>query len=325
MPVVNYRSQNMGQRLEGKMTTQAGRSKTKSAISTQEAALRLSLGIHGPWDKLGRGQTLSLRNAYTKIISEVASILANYESSLAEICAGMRRLNSIDPFSNDQESLALKAKAIDDASSLLRSHSLPFPLPTSIASLQRLKKEWPSIKARRRRAIRTQKCKELSLPLNSSWEQIQKEAVRLEWVAQEVAAERLRRQDHPFNIIQSDPGSHARIHRHFTTKNSSTIRYCRGFVYLKRWQMPHGVCWYKLGITSNPNRRNSEQNVLPVPAEIIACVDVGSMERARLIEADFRRELDSQQIRNASNRELYELSPGKLSELHSKFIQLAGS
>jgi hypothetical protein len=81
-----------------------------------------------------------------------------------------------------------------------------------------------------------------------------------------------------------------------------------GFVYLKRWSMPDGNCWYKVGITINPDRREIEQNVLPVAAETIACVDVGSMDRARAIEAVIHQVLEEQRITDANNRELFHLS-----------------
>jgi hypothetical protein len=81
-----------------------------------------------------------------------------------------------------------------------------------------------------------------------------------------------------------------------------------GFVYLKRWAMHDGSCWFKVGITNNPDRRETEQNVLPVAAETIACVDVGSMDRARAIEASIHKVLEEQRITNANNRELFHLS-----------------
>jgi hypothetical protein len=81
-----------------------------------------------------------------------------------------------------------------------------------------------------------------------------------------------------------------------------------GFIYLKRWTMPDGSCWYKVGVTNNPDRREIEQNVLPVAAESIACVDVGSMDRARAIEATVHQVLDEQRITDANNRELFHLS-----------------
>jgi hypothetical protein len=81
-----------------------------------------------------------------------------------------------------------------------------------------------------------------------------------------------------------------------------------GFVYLKRWTMPDGSCWFKVGITNNPDRRDTEQNVLPVAAETIVCVDVGSMDRARAIEVVILQVLEEQRIKDANNRELFHLS-----------------
>jgi hypothetical protein len=81
-----------------------------------------------------------------------------------------------------------------------------------------------------------------------------------------------------------------------------------GFVYLKRWVMPDASCWFKVGITNNPDRRETEQNVLPVAAETIACVDVGSMDRARAIEATIHQVLEEQRITDANNRELFHLN-----------------
>ncbi len=296
-------------------------SKKKSKISTQEAALRQSLGICGPWENLGREQGHALKTQYKRIIDEAASALADYESSLTEICRALNRLDSINPFSSDQDSVALKAKAVNDAGSLLRSHGLPFPLPTTITGLQKLKKEWPSIKTQRRRAIRAQKCKDLSLPPNSSWEQIQEEAARRKKASEKVAREHPRRQDNSRNTISYYPDP-SLLHSS-SPRVKEPAKHPGGYIYLKRWQMPGGVSWYKVGITSSPSRRDSEQNVLPVPAETIACVGVESMERARSVEADLRRSLVTQRIRYASNRELYELTPHQLSALQAKFIQLA--
>jgi hypothetical protein len=81
-----------------------------------------------------------------------------------------------------------------------------------------------------------------------------------------------------------------------------------GYVYLRRWSMPDGSAWYKVGITNDSARREAEQNVLPVAAETIVCVDVGSMDRARAIESVVHQVLKEQQITDANNRELFHLS-----------------
>jgi len=95
----------------------------------------------------------------------------------------------------------------------------------------------------------------------------------------------------------------------------SKIQSPTGYVYLRRWSMPDKSTWYKLGITNNPERRDSEQNVLPVPAETIMCKDVGSIQRAQLMESNIKRILDSHKIRGAQNRELFHLTEEQVSAI----------
>jgi hypothetical protein len=95
-----------------------------------------------------------------------------------------------------------------------------------------------------------------------------------------------------------------------------------GFVYLKRWTMPDGSCWFKVGITNNPDRRETEQNVLPVAAETIACVDVCSMDRARTIEAIIHQVLEEQRITDANNRELFHLNDQQASAVKAVLERL---
>lgn len=95
-----------------------------------------------------------------------------------------------------------------------------------------------------------------------------------------------------------------------------------GFVYLKRWKMPDGSCWFKVGITNNPDRRETEQNVLPVAAETIVCVDVGSMDRAKAIEVVIHQVLDEQRIKDANNRELFFLSTQQASAVKAVLMRL---
>ena len=95
-----------------------------------------------------------------------------------------------------------------------------------------------------------------------------------------------------------------------------------GYVYLKRWTMPDGSCWFKVGITNNPDRREIEQNVLPVAAETIVCVDVGSIDRARAIEAVIHQVLEEQRITDANNRELFHLNDQQVSAVKAVLEKL---
>ena len=82
----------------------------------------------------------------------------------------------------------------------------------------------------------------------------------------------------------------------------------KGFVYFKKWCLPTGEAWYKVGITNNLKRRDGEQNVLPVPPISIAAVAVASMEHARVIESAMHQVLNEWKIEGAQNRELFKLS-----------------
>jgi hypothetical protein len=86
--------------------------------------------------------------------------------------------------------------------------------------------------------------------------------------------------------------------------------------------MPDGNCWFKVGITNNPDRRDTEQNVLPVAAETIVCVDVGSMDRARAIENVIHQVLEEQRIKDANNREVFHLSAQQASAVKAVLLRL---
>jgi hypothetical protein len=391
------------------------------AISTQEARLRLSLGIRSGRERPSDDELLPLHNAYRKIFKDAFLSLAGYESGLNDLCSAMRRINSVNPFLNDEKGLALQAEAVRRANSLLLSHGLPFPLPTSGSGLDKLKKEWPSIRARRRRIIRVEQCKKYSLPLNSSWEKINecKAPAKKPITPALIGSRRYKFSNPPITIIDIKLALRKRITERMNsqqlrelrdelqtaitysrkkhsehdkvgevsqgrivlTRSQSealevNLRLCdqclkevsereqgrggiapflkrqtgtedashadndllesliagigegsnsKGYVYLKRWCMGDGRSWYKIGITNNPERRDAEQNVLPVPAETIACIEVESIERARSIEARIHRSLAPYRIREAKNRELFHLTPSQLSALEQAFDHYASS
>ena len=288
-------------------------------ISTQEARLRLSLGIDCSWEDLGEKTRLRLNNAYSKIIAESFFVFREYDATLGEICQAMRQILSINPFCSDKYSEDLKSGAIETAESLLRSHGLPSPLPIGGTSLRRLRDEWPAIRSQRRRTIRVQKCKEYSLPLTSSWEKVrQQEMLVAARKLNEERADSDKRVRHsasafrPFGI----QGNHGSTDLELLTslrKGVKDINDDKGYVYLKQWRMPNGTSWYKIGVTSNPSRREAQQNVLPVPAETIACVELETMERARSVERTFLNKLSHLQIRGANNRELFHMDASQLS------------
>jgi len=81
----------------------------------------------------------------------------------------------------------------------------------------------------------------------------------------------------------------------------------RAYIYFKRWKIKD-VIWFKIGRTNSLERRDKEQNVLPVPSETIKEVELISMEKAIAIESALDIALRGKKIRGAKNKELYQLS-----------------
>jgi hypothetical protein len=96
-----------------------------------------------------------------------------------------------------------------------------------------------------------------------------------------------------------------------------------GHLYFKVWALPDGSRWYKIGISNNPERRHSEQNVLPVPPETICTIRLHSLEHARAVEAAFHEVLDGARIRGANNRELFSLKPSQVAAVMGAMNALA--
>lgn len=81
------------------------------------------------------------------------------------------------------------------------------------------------------------------------------------------------------------------------------------YLYFKVWSFPDGSRWYKIGITSDLQRRDAEQNVLPVPPETLAAIKFLHSEYAKAAEQAFHGEMLKMQIKGARNRELFSLTP----------------
>ncbi len=79
-----------------------------------------------------------------------------------------------------------------------------------------------------------------------------------------------------------------------------------GYLYFKKWDLPE-TTWYKIGKTNNPDRRDSEQNVLPVPAQTLYLLKLGSMEQASSVERAILKTLGDRRIIGAKNKELFKL------------------
>ena len=76
--------------------------------------------------------------------------------------------------------------------------------------------------------------------------------------------------------------------------------------------MPDSSKWYKIGITNDLRRRDAEQNVLPVPATTLQSVRFFSIEHAQTAEKVFLEILSKNRIKDANNKELFNLEPAQV-------------
>lgn len=78
------------------------------------------------------------------------------------------------------------------------------------------------------------------------------------------------------------------------------------YLYFKCWSLKDGTKWYKIGVTVDLERREREQNVLPVPSQTLEQIAFDSQYAA---EKAFLQVLEEFKIKDANNRELMELNP----------------
>ena len=105
-------------------------------------------------------------------------------------------------------------------------------------------------------------------------------------------------------------------------RNIKNIKSEEGYLYIRTWKVSGNTQWYKIGITNDLERRESEQNVLPVAAKTLATAKVASMEHARTIEQSIHKTIEKFKIKNANNRELFKLKPDELASLIEVFKKI---
>ena len=86
------------------------------------------------------------------------------------------------------------------------------------------------------------------------------------------------------------------------------------FLYLKKWEVANKK-WIKIGITNDPSRRDNEQNVLPVPAELLRIISMPDRKIAEKIEKELLEIYFPKRINGANNRELFELDDPDINNL----------
>ena len=88
-------------------------------------------------------------------------------------------------------------------------------------------------------------------------------------------------------------------------RNIKNIKSEEGYLYIRTWKVSGNTQWYKIGIINDLERRETEQNVLPVAAKTLATAKVASMDHARTIEQAIHKTIEKFKIKNANNRELF--------------------
>ena len=103
---------------------------------------------------------------------------------------------------------------------------------------------------------------------------------------------------------------------------NKNLKNVEGFLYIKTWKINKQTQWFKIGITNDLERRELEQNVLPVAAKTLATAKVASMDHARSIEQSIHKVIEDFKINNANNRELFRLKPDDLASLIEIFKKI---
>ena len=102
----------------------------------------------------------------------------------------------------------------------------------------------------------------------------------------------------------------------------NNLKNVEGYLYIKTWKISGQTQWFKIGITNDLDRREYEQNVLPVAAKTLATAKVASMEHARSIEKSIHKVIEKYKIKNSNNRELFRLKPDDLASLLEIFKKI---
>ena len=200
------------------------------------------------------------------------------------------------PVKNSKSMPSLVKKYKQEIKEYCDSISLNLPIPENKIEKRKLWKTLKSnIKERRNEGMRTSMIKAFSLPTNLNY----KETIKaVENVLEGKSRERLG--------IGED--ANLQLSELLNSSVTEAIKDVCGYVYMRVWVLPDGSKWYKIGLTNNPQRREAEQNVLPVPAETLYVARVASMDHARVIERVILEILEKDIIKGANNTELFKLN-----------------
>lgn len=225
-------------------------------------------------------------------------------------------------FDGDNAGRAYYDRAIRDFSNFLETLHLAYPLSDNYSQRSRL---WSQVKGKvalgdkekeRMKLIETYNL-DKNLSLLKARNAARKENAKLEKQAK-AAAEEANRKRLGLND-DADLDLALRLEKRATLAMEKAEK---GYLYFKCWVLPDDSQWYKIGVTNNPSRREAEQNVLPVPSHTLHIITLESTDHARYAEAAFHDVLDTEKIKGAGNRELFDLTPRQVQAVIAAMKQL---
>ena len=90
--------------------------------------------------------------------------------------------------------------------------------------------------------------------------------------------------NHENNLVAEMNGNGLSLDEELHMAIQSAFRTPCAYLYFKRWKLGEKV-WFKIGRTNSLDRRDKEQNVLPVPSETLKSIKLTSMDKAKAIES----------------------------------------
>ena len=279
----------------------------ESGGATYRRARRQGEATRKPWseytDSTKKRKTQRLRKALDSateggayIHSRNIEVIYGYQT---DIDTAIRRYL----FDGDREGKEFADRTQEEYKAFLASLQLPSPLPQSRSARAKL---WGNVKAqvleedaeRERQSLIREFGLDEGITLKRARNAANKQKTQLR---EQAERERL-------GLGEEADVSLAAELSHKAAKAVGSIS-VQGYLYLRCWVLPDGNRWYKIGITGDPKRRESEQNVLPVNMETLALASFHSYEQARAAEMAFHAVLDAHRIRGAQNKELFHLKP----------------
>jgi hypothetical protein len=327
--------------------------RSRAILSYAEAKFRLENGIHGRWEDLSpekKGLVRARIEGRLEATKRILNSLASSCDPVSDLSEAEAIINKLSPMQGDTESLRAIKEARIYIGTLFEKLEIPRSFPASAPEKKRvnshIKKRLKEMEtARHKKALEAERVgliAEYGLPPDTTLQKARNEKERLDTIqclglpsdSSLAFARQMKNQEQARIQQQSDLVKRKEAAAMATEKRrrlgldgiadmalaeklhlelQGNLAEIQGFLYVRCWVLSSSSRWYKIGVTNDPQRREAEQNVLPVSATTIACIRMASMEHARTAERSIHKCLESHRIRGAGNKELFSLDPAHLS------------